>query len=44
MKEFQQEIYDMYFAGMSIRDIALDAGIDTEEVKNIISFMASLEG
>ena len=44
MKEFQQEVYDMYFAGMSICDIALDARIDTEEVKDIISFMASLEG
>lgn len=40
MKEFQQEIYNMYFAGMSIHDIAIDVEIDVEEVKDIISLMA----
>jgi|CryBogDrversion2_1035201.scaffolds.fasta_scaffold118777_2 hypothetical protein len=43
MKEFQEEVVNMYFAGMSVRDIALDAGITTEEVKDIIAFMLSLE-
>jgi|688.fasta_scaffold1737222_2 hypothetical protein len=43
MKEFQEEIYEMYVVyNMSIRDIALDAGISTEEVKEIIAFMSSL--
>jgi uncharacterized protein (DUF433 family) len=43
MKQFHEEIMSMYFGGMSIRDIALDAEITTEDVKDIIDFMLSLE-
>lgn len=43
MKEFQQEIYDMYtYDNMTIRDIAFQVGLDTNEVKDIITFMTSL--
>jgi predicted transcriptional regulator len=43
MKELHEEIYNMFvFGGMTISQIAVEVGLTTDEVTNVVVFMSSL--
>lgn len=41
--DYEQLVLNMYFGGMSIKEITYEIGIPVDEVKNIISYMSSTE-
>ena len=41
--DYEQLVLNMYFGGMSIKEITYEIGIPVDEVKNIISYMSSAE-
>lgn len=43
MKELHEDIYNMFvFGGMTISQIAVEVGLTTDEVTNVVVFMSSL--